>query len=136
VNTEGSSAAQQVVDNLWLRVGRSNKKLLKAIETFYPNRGTIEMLAAKVNRKKSSVRSSMNSALKRAINSATAAVPSAPDVLDWNKRQNDGLWEVGYSPDIMAAMATKTVDSFDSIPRWSSWGRPSVRYVITREKKA
>jgi hypothetical protein len=97
-------------------VGRSNKKLLKAIETFYPNRGTIEMLAAKVNRKKSSVRSSMNSALKRAINSATAAVPGAPDVLDWNKRQNDGLWEVGYSPDIMAAMATKTVDSFDSIP--------------------
>ncbi len=86
---------QRLVDNVWLRLGPSNRRLLKGIEDFYPNRCTIEMLAGKLNRPARSVRSSMNGALARAIKNAKDTVPGAPDLLSWH--HNGSVYEVGYS---------------------------------------
>jgi len=111
------SLGQELVENVWLRVGKANRRLLKAI-TVQPS--TIETLALRLNRSPTSVRSSMNAALKRAINSAMAAVPGAPDLLVWKKRP-DRKWEVSYTSEIAAIFGTKTVDDvppspFDEVP--------------------
>ena len=106
---------KRLVDNLWPRLGRNMRKLVKQVQQ-HPGRLTIDTLAKDLDRPARSIRSSLNGPLARAIKNAKQAVPGAPELFDW--RHNGAVYELGLTPEMRAALASKSVDSdFDTIPQ-------------------
>ncbi len=106
---------ERLVNNLWPRLGRNMRKVVKQVQQ-HPGMLTIETLAKDLDRPARSVRSSLNGPLARAIKNAKQAVPGAPELFDW--RHNGTVYELGLTPEMRAALASKSVDSdFDTIPQ-------------------
>ena len=105
---------ERLLNNLWPRLGRNMRKLVKQVEQ-HPGPLTIETLANDLDRPARSVRSSLNGPLARAIKSAKQAVPGAPELFDW--RHNGTVYELDLTAEMRAALASKSVDDFITIPQ-------------------
>ena len=111
-------ACRRWLDNLWLRLGRSMRTLVKETENF-PGRFNIEQLATALDRPYLSVRNSMNSPLAKALESTRKAVPDGPrNIYIWHDMGTH--FEAEIYPPLRELLKLKRIDSdFDEVPQAS-----------------
>lgn len=99
--------AEQMVDNLWSRIGRTLRTLVKTMEQ--RDAFSLQELAADMGKEYRSVRSSFNGPLAKAVKTSIKAVPGAPESL-WTFVWQGTHYEMKLLPNIRAALAKRRID--------------------------
>jgi len=102
------SPDQQFVNQLWPRIGRNLRLVVKQARTYPGLDNSIAKLATDLNGSVTSVKAAMNGGLSKAIKTAKNAVPGAQGLFVW--RHNGTVWEFGMSEEVKAAIDTKGID--------------------------
>jgi hypothetical protein len=103
-----ADAIEAYVDDLWQRMGTNLRKMVAESATFDDHWWSLAELADKLGEEMQSTKSRWAN-LGRSLKAASAAVPYAPPMYTWQKRE--GLWHFSMAASMRSVVINKAASS-------------------------